>query len=686
MIDILLLFLTIIIILIITSLIYLIVKKKETFINETKEVKEAILKLDLQDNLINYEKGSKGYDGEKGIKGVTGRRGSDGLRGNIGESGKNGLHYGSLIFKNKNDEIIDELLNSKQNRQNNVNIIVPTGYQGDTGVVGTIEFINHKEEIIGSYYPPKNTHASTLSPIIIKVPEGFIGEDGDNGNNGKHPTGPIGETGEIGLNGETGERGEIGIDGEKGETGGGGDEDTFNNVKVNNKVCFKDEPTTCIDINILKVLVNYDDYIAQLEERRLRLIRQLCKLIFYEKYNLEKHPNYDELKIEYEKQLEEIYEYNNEDYIESEVITEQTCPIFPEKPECIYNNEDHLDETSEYLHEGCICKKLTTNCGTGMFIAREAYKGKDDKNGDIFVSDNKCSECTLKREHINIDKGEVYVGCDGVYDGIAAICDNDNEFINIDKEKVEGYECKPCETCQYKKPQSFKTGGCNGLENTICGECSKCNGDQYISKTCTEDGDVECTDCKTSCPDSEYLFGLCDGTQQISNSCKTCLQGHFCRNSEKYECTVCNSDYLEISRCTNNTDTVCVKWEYAWIESAEKFGSDYSKDAWRRNAMQYLHDGNNARYLLIMLGDDLIYSGWAAVFSESDTVVVKDDYRKIAYEFTRGKYEGKDDIKLDWAKDRIHESYRDTMNFGLNFTHWTQNDPYYSMTLRKAKW
>ena len=142
MIDILLLFLTIIIILIITSLIYLIVKKKETFINETKEVKEAILKLDLQDNLINYEKGSKGYDGEKGIKGVTGRRGSDGLRGNIGESGKNGLHYGSLIFKNKNGEIIDKLLNSKQNRQNDVDIIVPTGYQGETGNVGTIKFTN----------------------------------------------------------------------------------------------------------------------------------------------------------------------------------------------------------------------------------------------------------------------------------------------------------------------------------------------------------------------------------------------------------------------------------------------------------------------------------------------------------------------------------------------------------------
>ena len=64
------------------------------------------------------------------------------------------------------------------------------------------------------------------------------------------------------------------------------------------------------------------------------------------------------------------------------------------------------------------------------FISRAAYKDKDDKNRDIYISDNKCAECTVKREHIDKDKGEVYVGCDGVYDGIVANCKT-NQYIEV---------------------------------------------------------------------------------------------------------------------------------------------------------------------------------------------------------------------------------------------------------------
>ena len=73
MIEIFLLLLTIIVIFSISILIYTIIKNREGFtnINDTKDIKEARLKLNLEKNLINYQKGSKGFDGEKGKSRTT---------------------------------------------------------------------------------------------------------------------------------------------------------------------------------------------------------------------------------------------------------------------------------------------------------------------------------------------------------------------------------------------------------------------------------------------------------------------------------------------------------------------------------------------------------------------------------------------------------------------------------------
>ena len=60
-------------------------------------------------------------------------------------------------------------------------------YKGKTGEVGTILFVNHKKEIIGSYNLPDDSYAKTLKPIIINVPQGIKGEPGDNGSDNTYP-------------------------------------------------------------------------------------------------------------------------------------------------------------------------------------------------------------------------------------------------------------------------------------------------------------------------------------------------------------------------------------------------------------------------------------------------------------------------------------------------------------------
>ena len=552
-----LLLLTIIVIFSISILIYKIINNKECFINidDTKDIKEARLKLNLEKNLINYQKGSKGFNGEKGEQGPPPLPPDDGVIGEMGDDGINGKNYGSLIFKNNEDKLIDNLLNqnTKDPKHPDFNIQVPDAVQGATGVVGTILFVNHKKEIIGSYYPPDGpdgAYAKSLKPIIIDVPQGIIGEVGDNGKDGKHPIGPQGERGIIGNKGPVGERGNPGPNADKGAIGGGGDEDIFNNVKIGNKVCFKEDDTACIDIDILKTLVNYDDYLKKLENRRLRIIRKLCYLEFYDDYNNEKHANRDELIIEYKKQLKEIYDFNKEPFNYPEIVNKETgtCPEFPEKDECTFN-EDHLNDANQFLFDKCRCEKLTTNCGNGMFISRKAYIGKDDKERDVYINDNKCSECTLKREHVDKEKDEIYIGCDGVYDGIAASCET-NQYIEVTGGS-EGYKCNDVPAGYYITENRTGIRICPVGHKCVDGNLIECTGNQYQDKI----GQSSCTNCTTTCGNGKYRSGSCTSTTNYS--CHNCPHNHYCNGIRKDLCTPCQNGEHTVIECSTSKNRQC---------------------------------------------------------------------------------------------------------------------------------
>lgn len=717
MIEIFLLLLTIIVIFSISILIYTIIKNKEGFTNidDTKDIKEARLKLNLENNLINYQKGSKGFDGEKGKQGPPPLPPDDGVIGEMGDDGINGKNYGSLIFKNNEDKVIDSLLNqnTKDPKHPDFNIQVPDAVQGETGVVGTILFVNHKKEIIGSYYPPDGldgTYAKSLKPIIIDVPQGIVGEVGDNGNDGKHPQGPQGERGERGEKGEKGERGDPGPYGDKGAIGGGEDEDIFNNVKVGNKVCFKEDNNACIDIDILKTLVNYDDYLRKLENRRLRIIRKLCYLEYYDDYNNEKHANRDELIIEYKRQLKEIYDFNKKPFNYSELVNKKsgTCPKFAEKPECRFN-DNHLNDTNQFLFDNCRCEKLTTNCGKGMFISREAYKGKDHKNRNIYVSDNKCANCTLEKWIGPNEKNEIYLGCDGVSDAIVANCKS-NQYINIGGGE-EGYECIDAQPGYYITPNRTGVKPCPIGHKCVQGKSIKCTGSQYQNKTgqstclnctgncgsgkhrtgsCTSTTNYTCSNCPDnhycngisknkcstpSCPSNHYLSSTCSST--TDNRCARCPDEYYCNGKKKDKCTQCSSNQIQQSACTSTSNTSCRDCNGEWftLRRGEKVG--WPTDPGRKDTWAVCRANGGYDYTLIFVGEWLVYAS-----GQIDGIVSARLGDNIYMQFKKGEiYDDGDDIKLDWAWNRRHPSFdkydyqNNTMAFD-RFTHWNTAKSY----------
>ena len=623
MIDNFLLLLTIIVIFSISILIYIILNNKEGFknINDTKDIKEARLKLNLEGDLINYQKGPRGFDGEKGAPGPTPPR-DHGPPGRNGENGENGNHWGDIKFKNNNGKIIGELLNPEnaENKNAPCDIIVPNPIKGKTGEVGTILFVNHKKEIIGSYYPPDGSYAKTLKPIVINVPQGIKGEPGDNGTDDKHPKGPRGEKGRKGPIGNDGPRGSIGTSGEKGPDGGGKDDETYKNVKVDNKICFKEDLNACIDFELLKAFVNFDDYLKKIEERRLRLIRELCYLEFYNEYNKEELPNRETI-IDFKKsELEKIYTFNNKEFIYHEIINKEkgNCPAFPEQPSCTFY-ENHLHDDNQYLHEDCSCKDLTTDCGKGSFVSRKAYTGKDDKNRDVYISDNKCAPCTLLEKDVDKEKGEVFVGCDGKFDGIAAKCEA-NQYI----ERVpgpEGYDCKDCGTCG---ANTYKAGGCEGEQPNDCKACTNCSSSQYETRACNHNHDRTCANCTSSCPAGQYLSGSCGGPGSSNYSCNDCTAGFYCTgNKSQNRCPEGTKSGPGASRCT---PCLC----------GQKSNASRTECEWKTDGFyQYYHYGGNGPCSKISDSIPYNHHGWNDVAS---AILVPKGATVSVYK--KGNYEG----------------------------------------------
>lgn len=244
----------------------------------------------------------------------------------------NDLHFTDFIKVNNNyykpqksyklygkyDNIFDNY-----NKDSKIFINIPDGIRGKNGEIPPIRFIakDHKyfkesandfnidldydneNIVIGKYDPiPKNN----LKPIIVKVPNGIKGEKGDNGENGKCIVGETGPKGNIGK------RGPDGLKGPKGDKGDDGTYPdnilypTFDNVTINDSLCWGDKSENiCLNIDLLKAIIkdknekrkneNNPYYLSILNRRKNRLIKELCELK-KDDMNSEELYNYNNIK------------------------------------------------------------------------------------------------------------------------------------------------------------------------------------------------------------------------------------------------------------------------------------------------------------------------------------------------------------------------------------------------------
>lgn len=337
-------FIFIVIIILLFILISCLFNLKEKFeLNEVKNNQNTLKKLDLYDESIYYQKGEVGIGGEKGRRGDTGKSGLDGARGEQGQNGINGNNYGNIIFEDSYSHEIDRIppyyseSNSITPIASDIKITIPDGKQGEPGVIPPIIFFkddgfdetnynNPNNEILGSYRPPDDTYASTLEPIIIRVPIGVKGDKGASGINAQHPKGDKGEVGKDGVQGAKGDdgndsplKGIKGIDGGLCNLGIPNDSDcdiTFESVVINNngRICKtigadeSDDVQCCIDYDLLKS-IDGDNYML-IEQRLKRMIKLLCNLTYSENYGIPKESieDRDEMISYYKAEINKCYQ------------------------------------------------------------------------------------------------------------------------------------------------------------------------------------------------------------------------------------------------------------------------------------------------------------------------------------------------------------------------------------------
>ena len=478
------------------------IRNREKFISvdNIKNIKDAKIKLNLGENNIPEEKGSPGIGGEKGQDGEIGYDGDDGAIGVQGPPGNNGKSYGELVFK-KNGEEIDRLYNYHKGQTQQETIIeVPEGKQGMTGLLGPIQFINHKEEIIGEYYP-SDEKAQLIDPIIVYVPKGIKGEVGDNGENTEHPKGVQGKEGEQGI---PGYKGPLGLPAEKllsekGDEGGNANwcddsdnaerqtgDDNFSRVTIEEQICFIDsqkcegeedtetiiEPS-CINSELLDMLINRAYYIKLIKQRKNRILNQLCKLEYPNDYKLEKNPADTQLKVELGNRLIDIYlylfYYDNikEDGIDIKILyddydnSEQELEKIDSDRKAAYNKDiritrikenntlmislypdyaepgENIDDETPYYkvnREICPDKFHPPECGPGQYLLNNCSCENITPCGNNFyilekatpTSDNVCTQCTVTLSTIDRSKQIIREAnqckSNGTADGTAETC------------------------------------------------------------------------------------------------------------------------------------------------------------------------------------------------------------------------------------------------------------------------
>ena len=483
------------------------IRNREKFISvdNIKNIKDAKIKLNLGENNVPEEKGSPGIGGEKGQDGEIGDDGDDGAIGVQGPPGNNGKSYGELVFTKDGVEI-DRLYNyHKGEKQEETHISVPEGIQGMTGLLGPIQFINHKEEIIGEYYP-SDENAQLIDPIIVYVPKGIKGKVGENGENTEHPQGVQGKQGEQGIPGYKGPLGKPAalLLSEKGKEGGNANwcddsdntelqtgDDNFSRVTIEEQICFIDsqecegeedtetiiEPS-CINSELLDMLINRAYYIKLIKQRKNRILNQLCKLEYPNDYKLEKNPADTQLKVELGNRLIDIYlylfYYDNikEDGIDIKILYDDYDYIIPQKElekidsdrKAAYNKDirittiieikenntrimislsdyaepgENIDDETPYYkvnREICPDKFHPPECGPGQYLLNNCSCENITPCGNNFyistpatdTSDNVCTQCTVTLSTIDRSKQIIKEAnqckSNGTTDGTAETC------------------------------------------------------------------------------------------------------------------------------------------------------------------------------------------------------------------------------------------------------------------------
>ena len=185
------------------------------------------------------------------------------------------------------------------------------------------------------------------------------------------------------------------------------------------------------------------------------------------------------------------------------------------------------------------------------------------------VEDNKCAKCTFTRDHVDEASGELYVGCDGVYDGVVASCAK-HEYIKVIGGSEKGYECITCPAGSYVKDS--RTGIEECPEGHMCngGEKTACPPNTYQSNK----GQSECTPCTSSCGVGQHITGQCNAT--TNPTCKECEEGKtYCSDGKGYlQCTKCDEQGKNtLNPCTKTTDTTCLSNEITVYQNSNYSGS-----------------------------------------------------------------------------------------------------------------
>ncbi|EGD78970.1 hypothetical protein PTSG_11807 [Salpingoeca rosetta] len=119
-----------------------------------------------------------------------------------------------------------------------------------------------------------------------------------------------------------------------------------------------------------------------------------------------------------------------------------------------------------------------------------------------------------------------------------------------------------CRQCRQCPTGTYKTGGCDGTQDTVCTMWTPCAVGEYEVVSPTAFRDRECAACRQSCPAGSELVGECGGPEGTSNpSCEPCDAGFFKEEPGAGSCqacrTSCEAGSFLTGQCSTTTQPTC---------------------------------------------------------------------------------------------------------------------------------